>query len=478
MRMKNKTRTWKDERGMSLVIVLISMVTLGLLATGVAFVAVADVGTTANYKELNQARYAAEAGVQRTVNWLTNNYNPPTTFTAYNTTGNAVRCVSGCTTTSEVMLSGISGVASNYPDSAVITAYQAALSGQAMSGLATASYSTSAKLVNMTPAASATWLGANGPPQTWQITSQGYVSGVRNATVQVVATYERTGTPVFTHAVFATGTACPTILLAGGAITDSYDSSAGTYAATAQASGGDVGTNGTLTFNGANSAVKGNAYLTNVVTIGSCPTQTFSNSSSIGITGNGGLPIARGAPQTLSAPSYTNPSPALTSSTSYTSDISLAPGNYNNVAVSGGSTLTLSPGTYNFNSLTMSGNSFITISPAGKVVLQIAGAGSPATALDLSGGTLTNGGGNPADFQIVYNGSRPITLSGGTNSAGVVYAPNSPVTISGGAPWFGSVVGSQFLNSGGSAVHYDRNLNASLLVTGTFHPVGFSWSKF
>lgn len=464
---------------MSLVIVLISMVTLGLLATGVAYVAVTDVGTTANYKELAQARYAAEAGVQRTINWLNNNYNAPTTFAAYNTTGNAVRCVSGCTTTGEVVLSAISGVASNYPESAVITAYQAALGSQSMSGLATASFSTSAKLLNMTPAATASWAGgANGPPQTWQITSQGYVSGVRNATVQVVATFERTGTPIFPYAVFATGTACPTLYLAGGAITDSYDSSAGTYAATVQASGGDVGTNGNLTFNGANSTVRGNAYLTNVVTTGSCPTQTFYNTSSIGITGNGGVPIARGTPQTVTAPSYTNPSPALTSSTSYTSNTSLTPGNYNNVSVSGGSILSLSPGTYNFNSLTLSGNSTITVSPAGKVVLQIAGAGSPATALDLSGGTITNTGGNPADFQIVYSGSRPMTLSGGSSSAAVVYAPSSAITMSGGAPWFGSIMGSQFLNSGGSALHYDRNLTTSLMVTSTYHPIGFSWSKF
>ena len=470
---------WEDERGMSLVIVLISMVTLGLLASAVAFVAVTDVGTTANYKELAQARYAAEAGVQRTINWLNNNYDPPTTFTSYNTTGNAVRCVSGCTTTSEAVLSGISGVASNYPDSAVITAYQAALGSQALSGLATASYSTSAKLVNMTPGTNPSWLaGANGPPQTWQITSQGYVSGVRNATVQVVATYERTGTPVFAYAVFATGSACPTISMSGGSITDSYDSSAGTYAATAQTSGGDVGTNGSLSFSGANSAVRGNAYLVNVVTIGSCPTQTYSNASSIGVTGNGGTPIATGAPVSVTAPTYTNPSPPLVTSTSYSSDTTLPPGNYNNVAVSGGSTLTLSPGTYNFNSLTLSGNSTVTISPAGKVVLQLAGAGSPAKALDFTGGTLSNGGGNPADFQIVYNGSRPITLSGGTQlrrrclctELGHQYKRRCCVV------WFHH--GQPVHKFRGSAIHYDRNLTRSLVVTGTYHPIGFSWSKF
>ena len=141
---------------------------------------------------------------------------------------------------------------------------------------------------------SVAWLdGNNGTPQIWEITSQGYAAGVRNATVQVVATYEKPGARIFGYGVFATGTACPTISLAGGAYTDSYDSSAGTYAATVDTTTGNVGTNGSLLLAG-NAAIKGNAYLVNV-TNGNCPLATYSNTSNVGLSGNGGAPIAMGS---------------------------------------------------------------------------------------------------------------------------------------------------------------------------------------
>lgn len=467
----------KNERGASLVIVLISMLVLGVLTSGILFVVTTEVGTTANYKELAQARYAAEAGVQRTINWLSNNYTVPTNFSSYNTSTSPVRCASGCSSTGAVVMSGISGVASNYPDSAVASAYASALSNQAVSGLANASYSTSARLVSMIPGTNASWLdGNNGTPQIWEITSQGYATGIRNATVQVVATYEKPGVRIFGYGVFATGTACPTITMGGGALTDSYDSSAGTYAATAQTTNGDVGTNGSLTITG-NAAIKGNAYLVNV-TNGICPLATYSNTSNVGISGNGGAPIATGSAQTFNTPVYSNPSPALTTITAYTNNVSLPPGNYNNVQLSAGKTLTLSPGTYNFNSLTLSGNSTLAINSGGPVILQIAGAGVLVNALDLSGGTVSNSGGVPANLQIVYSGTLPIVLSGGAAASGVVYAPNSPITMSGQAPWFGSIISKTFNDSGGAAVHYDRSLGTALVKSGSFQLIGFSWSKF
>jgi hypothetical protein len=186
-----------------------------------------------------------------------------------------------------------------------------------------------------------------------------------------------------------------------------------------------------------------------------------------------------GSPKTFTNPVYTNPSPALTSSTNYSNNVGLTPGNYNNVTVSGGKTLTLSPGTYNFNTLKLSGGSVLTISPAGRIIIEIAGAGSPTKALDFSGGSISNSGGTPADVQIVYAGTADMVLSGGSSSAGVVYAPNSDITMSGGSPWFGAIVGRTFINSGGSAVHYDRSLSASLVSGGgSFQLIGFSWSKF
>jgi Tfp pilus assembly protein PilX len=479
MRIEAKKLTAKSERGATLVIALLAMLVLGVLSAGIIFVTHTETLTSANYTILAQARYAAEAGVQSSINWLNNNYTTPTTFTSYDTSKAPVLCPSGCTsTTLPVVLSAVSGVAANYPDSTVASAYQTALSNQSLAGLSNASYSTYATLLSMTPGSSVSWLaGGVGVPQTWQITSQGSIAGVRNATVQVVATYERSGTPILSYAVFAAGNACPSITISSSGSTDSYDSSQGTYAGTVQTTQGDIGTNGTLSMSGS-STINGNAYLVNVVTAGSCPTQTFDNGSSVGVTGNGGVPIAMGAPKTFSNPVYANPSPALVTNTGYSSNVSLAPGNYNNVTVSGGNTLTLSPGTYNFNSIKLSGGSIITVSPAGTVVLEIAGAGAPAKAVDFSGGSISNSAGSPSSFQIVYNGSRPMTLSGGSSSAAVVYAPSSPITMSGGSPWYGSIIGSSFVNSGGSAVHYDRSLATSLVTPGPFRLIGFSWSKF
>jgi len=481
MKRTKTTPRWKDERGASLLIALITIIIVSLLATGLIFVTRTETVTSANYTELAQARYAAEAGIQSTINWISNSYTAPTNMTPYTTTTVPVRCASGCSSNgSAVVLSGVSDVASNYPDSSVSSAYNTALSNQILPGLSSASYSTYATLMNVTGGNGVTWLaGAGGGAQTWQITSVGTVSGVRTASVQVTATYERTGgTPIFPYAVFATGTACDTINISSSGYTDSYDSSAGTYAATVLASGGDVGTNGDLKMSGS-STIKGDAYLVNVVSSGSCPTRTWINGSSNGVTGNAGSPTAMGSPKTFATPVYANPSPALTSNTGYSSDVSLSPGNYGNITVSGGNTLTLSPGTYNFNSLKLSGGSVITVSPAGNVVLEIAGAGSPSKALDFSGGSVANSSGTPSSFQIVYAGSQDIVLSGGSNSSAVVYAPNSDITMSGSSPWFGSIVGRSYNSSGGSAVHYDRSLATSLVSGGgTFQLIGFSWSKF
>ena len=461
-------------------IALLTLLIVSLLTTGIIFVTQTETFTTANYTELAQARYAAEAGVQSTINWLANSYTAPTSYASYNTSAIPVTCSTGCANNGgAVVLSAASVVSSNYPDSTVSSAYHSALSNQALTGLTNASYSTYATLMSMSSGSGVSWLTGGGGAQTWQITSQGTVTGIRTATVQVTATYERTGgTPIFPYAVFATGNACPTINFSSSGYTDSYDSSQGTYAATVQTTQGDIGTNGSLTMSGS-STIKGNAYLVNVVTTGSCPTKTFTNSSSGGVTGNGGSPTATGSTKTFSNPVYSNPSPALTTNTNYSSNVSLSPGNYNNVAVSGGKALTLSPGTYNFNSLTLSGGSVITVSPSGTVVIEIAGAGSPSKALDFSGGSIANTSGTPASFQIVYSGSQPMTLSGSSNTAAVVYAPNSAIDMSGSSPWFGSIVGKTFNNSGGSAVHYDRSLGTSLVAGGgSFQLIGFSWSKF
>ena len=478
MRTETNMKAPRGQRGSSLIIALLALLVLSVLTAGVIFTTQADIWSTANYRNLAQARYAAEAGVQSTINWLQFTYAQPANFASYTMTTAPVTYNGN-----PVVLSGISSIQSNLPttDVAQQTSFSNNLSHQGLPGLANASFSTSATLLSMNPVASPPWLGGSGGVmQRWQITSQGTVNGVRSATVQVSATYTRTATPLTTYAAFATGAACAALSLAGGGYTDSYDSGLGAYGGSnVSTTDGNVGTNGNLDMSGNTTIVNGTAsFGVGAVTTGGCPANFTGNANAVQGT------VALGGPLTFPNPVYTDPSPAITTTSSYSSNVSLPPGNYGNVSVSAGKTLTLSPGTYNFNSLVLSGNATVTVSPPGQVVLEIAGCGNStcsttvSEAVDFSGGSIVNSTNDPVNFQIVYNGTAPMNLAGGSSTAAVVYAPNSAITMSGGAPWLGAIIGKIFTDSGGAAVHFDRALLRDLVKVGPYQLMNFNWSKF
>jgi len=482
-----KRRIAKDERGISLIVALLALLVLSTLATSLIFVTQTETWTSANFKFLTQARYAAEAGTQNTSNWLNYTYPAPSNMAVFDTTKFPVQY-----NNAPVILSAMSGVSSNYPDSTVVSAYSAALGNQSLPGLANASYSTYATLLSMNPTGmGVSWLpGSNGGTvQTWQITSQGSVASLRNATVQVVATYKRTGTPLLPFAIAATGTVCKAIDFSSSSYTDSFDSSAGTYAATVQTTGGNVGLNGNINLSG--SAKIGGTISALNTNLGSCPSNGITSSSSASPINQGTVTLTTAL--SYPTPSSPSPTPPTTNQNSSgtcpssipagctqpsSNNIALSPNyQYGNISLSGGSTvLHLSAGTYNINSLNMSGGSQLQLDSY-PVILNIAGT-SASTALNLSGGSVSNPSGIPANFQVVYGGSAGITLSGGSGSYGVVYAPNSPITMSGGSGWYGAIVGRTATDSGGSPVHYDRALGNSLQQLGAFRLIGFSWSKF
>ncbi len=508
MRIKRETKNWKDERGVSLFIALLTLLIISLLTTGIIFVTQTETFTTANYTELAQARYAAEAGVQSTMNWLSNSYTAPSSFASYNTSAVPVTCASGCANNgAPVVLSGMSGVSSNYPDSTVSSAYNTALSNQTLAGLANASFSTSATMVSITGGSGATWLGGGGGGQTWQITSQGTVAGIRTATVQVTATYERgSGSAIFTYAAFGNSPGCASVMFSGGGGTDSFDSSAGTYAATEQLNGAGIGSNGSFDLSGGGGTAPiiktiSGTLSTPKTGIGTCVAgspNALHNGS--GWT-TGGLNQLSGS-VTLSNPIPASPTPPTTAQDirNNCSGISgcscypgggyactnngpykLTPGIYGNLNLSGGKTLHLTAGTYNVDTIVLSGGATVIID-SGPVILQATATGVSAgscCAVNFSGGTVSNIGGNPANFQIVSGSSADIDLSGGSGDYAVVYAPNSAITISGGGDLYGAVIGSTVNNSGGTSIHYDRALQNQLLAgVGGFRLIGFSWSKF
>ena len=259
---------WKrnaSENGSALIVALLAILVLSVLAATVMFTSQSQVWTSLNYRQTAQARYVAEAGVQATINWLSNStgttaYVPPliaSSYTGFNIATYPVQCSavgSGCTsTTAPVMLSSTSSNSNYYDTTGNVATNFAAVASGTISGITGASYKTTATLLRM-PTATTTVSWLSGPaPQTWQITSVGTVAGVTTSTVQVVETFDRITTPVFTNGLETTSTACGSITFTtSGSYTDSYNSNLnnGAYSTGVggnnQASGGNIGTNGNV----------------------------------------------------------------------------------------------------------------------------------------------------------------------------------------------------------------------------------------
>ncbi len=504
MKDKNPKRSRKqNQKGAALVIALVVLFLLTALAAGLIFATQSEMWATANYQQLTQSRYAAEAGAQMAKNWFENSYTSPTSLSAYNTTVAPVKCATGsttCTANSPIVLGGTAG---NFPSASVKTSFSNALTSQSVPGVANASYSVTAQLMQMPSTMS----------QTWQITSVGSVAGVKAAQTQVVETIQSNMKPTFQDALFATGTGCSSVIINGGSSTDGYNSNLGAYGgANINTTGGSVGTNGNVYIAGG-SHLDGNVYTPDYASAGPC-----SGGSVTGLTNSGGT--ITGTEQNITPPVYSNPSfespySPVSGTTSLTAAKTLGPGTYPSIYTSGGGSLltlsgggtytlgdvtingvgiTLYAGTYYVNSFTVSGGAmvniasgpvYLNINPANTTALsnpqncQTGGPGStPYCPFNIQGGSKIVNNTTPANFEIEYGGTGDVVLSGGSSSQAVVYAPSAPVSILGGSPWFGAIIGNTIDDDGGSSIHYDTALqNAFPLPGGGFTQTGFTWSK-
>ena len=472
--------TRRGDSGVALVLALLALFVFSTLAAGLLFVTQTEIWTSYNYRLLEQARYVAEAGQQSAIDWLVNSYVPPTNLVIFDTSKSPVEY-----SNHPVVLTTMAGETSNYPDSAVQSAFASAFSHPTLSAQGVeGSYTVSATLLRIKAITQAFSGGSNQAAlATWQITSRATVNGIPNSIVQLVATIDRQATSIFNFAIFTTGDTCANLSLSGGAKTDSFDSRQGPYSASQQASGGNVGTNGNVTISGSSSSIYGSISVINP-TLGSCPA---------GVTVSGHPTYGTISPlgQAVVYPAPPAPDPASPTSNQGISgscggipgcsdlgkkSVALAPGAYGNLNVSGGTHVHLSAGTYTINSISLSGNSPLVLDST-PVILNMAGA-STNRVVDLSGGSVTNPSGVPSDFQIVYGGTGNLTLSGGSDSYGVVYAPSAPITMSGNSDWYGAIIGKSFTDSGGSAVHFDRSLLSQYQQLGPYRLLSFTQSKF
>jgi hypothetical protein len=136
----------------------------------------------------------------------------------------------------------------------------------------------------------------------------------------------------------------------------------------------------------------------------------------------------------------------------------------------------LKAGTYHINKLVMSGGAQLILDTV-PVVFKIAGSGV-TTAVNMSGGSVTNSSYLPQNFQMLYGGTADIILSGGSGMALTVLAPNADISFSGGSRIYGSIVGKTISGSGGTEIVYDRALGNNMNVVWNSMLSAFSWKKY
>jgi hypothetical protein len=487
-----------SEDGMALVLVLLFV--LGMSAVGASMVVLSQTESFAsvNYRMMSQARYGAESGVHRAINYLLNTYTLP--GDAGDPLANFDMTVSPVTYLGQpVVLSSIATVAANYPSAAASAAFTAAVQGSLATGGTSVQYAASATLVSMRQIQTY-GAGATTVVQTWRIDGTGTANGVKNASVEVSALLEQQVVATHTYAAFATKATCGALSFSGGVVTNSYDSTSMTFTngkPNTDNNTGDVGTNGNLTESGG-SIVHGSL---------STPRQGVGNCKSGAVdalTQNGsGTLVTDGLvklPQAVAYPLPDAPTPTPpTTNMSMTSTTNCAGAGFpagtcagtagvltltpttgavqlGNVKLSGGATLKLNAGTYNINSLSLSGNSNLIIQ-SGPVILNVQGAGG-GTVVDLTGGTVANGSFLATDFQIKYGGTGSIKLAGGASSSTLVYAPAASLDLSGGADFYGSLLGASVTVSGGTKIHYDRHLSQTFFTVGNHMLNTFTWKKY
>lgn len=452
------------EKGSALIIALIMMLVLSALAASLVFITQIEVSSATLYKETEQARYVAESGAQSVEDWLAH-YNTTgltpdltkidgTKYPAlYN--GNPVLLVS----------SGWTGSTANYPDSTAASNFSSyfnsSTNGNNIPTVPGAQYNIQAQL--MSARTIRILGGGTGVLQSWKVTSQGNVTGVRNAQSQVKLDVTNFPSTIFNYGAFGDSTSCSAIYLNGLASTDSYDSSQGPWnsSTNSQLANGNVGSNGSTDLSGANAVIHG--------------MDAWSNNACGAPSGSHYGTVKQISPLVLPpVPTWNPPGSAQNCGSTIT------PGTYcSSVSISGQSTVTLSgSGTYYMDALSISGKGSITVSPPGSQVVIIINPSSSGPSISGNGISNVGTGDSPANFQIVYGGTGASSIVGNGTTQAVLYAPKSNVSVTGNGGLMGAVYGNTVSFVGGAQLHYDRQLADSLNTVGPYKTTSFSWDKY
>src|SRR6266571_4170227 len=473
----------RNQKGTALIFALIFLLILSVMAASLMFLAQSETWTSSNYRMMTQGRYGAEAGINSAANYLMFTYAPPggagDPLANYDMTQSPVK-YNGADVVLSTTLAN-----SNYPSAAVAGDFAAKVPGTLTAGFGAVSYTASARLLSMRQVQVA---GLSGPAankiiQTWQITADGNIRAARNAQVEVSAILEQQATPLYQYAAFATNNDCGALDFSGGATTNSYELNPLTGVPVIMDAYGNVGSNGNLNENGSGTTIYG-SMSTPRTGVGKCAqggVTAWTDDGNATVTGGFKL-----LPQPVKYATPVDPPPNSNniSGTQTLGPCVASPCTYGDININGNGTLTLYPGTYNINTLSEQGQGTIVIAPDpvthqyGPVILNVTGNGQ-STAVDLTGGGMTNPSYDPSLLQINYAGSGTISLKGGATSSAVVNAPNATISFnSAGGEWYGAVIGAQIKNAGGVTLSYDRHLQKKLFNVSNYMLDSFSWSKY
>lgn len=526
----------RDEQGIALVITLFLMASLSALAVSMMFLSQTETASSRNYRTMSQARYAGEAGVHKAINYLNYTYGKPAvaTLTSMDMTRSPVTCVSGCTHTTAstcnastpssavssgciVLVANFGGLASNYPDAGVISAFSAAgqgtlpvnASGTTSNGaLGTVRFATAAILMSVRPLIA--YGGSSEVVQTWQIVADGTAGPTTSvATVEVMGTFEKSAIPAETFAVFATDPGCGAITYVGSGRTDSYNSSSplgGDGKPVISSTGGAVGTNGNLSLGGTVD-IYGNLS-TPRTGVGTCEEGAVTALTATGGANMHGETIH--LPQAKMYPTPTIPDPGtldldFTGLSLSSCVTTMATFNWTCIAGSGtySGFFVIAPGvgsnnTLSVRNLTLGANKSVVIGGTGNVIINansFTTAGTSALAITNATTTMNLKGtgvdpvmdmqGNfsttlydPTKLQIAYAGTGEIKLRGSNELAATIYAPNAYVDLSSSYDVYGSILAGRYNNSGGAVVHYDTNLGGKYYTISNPFMSSFTWKKY
>jgi hypothetical protein len=249
--------------------------------------------------------------------------------------------------------------------------------------------------------------------------------------------------------------------------TDSWDSDAGTYAATrcdtltAGSCSGDIRSNGSITLSGT-ARIYGDAAAVGAIS-GGCPSAWVDGSCTSPAAVAPMPPISCPTPYSPAADVHLAAAGATYSPSTGDFAVGKAHGMPGNV-----DTLQYGNTPYVFHDVTLTGASILFFDGTPRHVdIYVSGT------LDLSGGSVSNPSGKPPNLSIWGCGPSTTTwtLSGGSAAYFAVYAPKHAITITGGGDIYGAVIGASINNSGGSQIHYDTALSrvpSIVLVPGSW----------